>query len=159
VIFPFLAMLAGVGAYELWTSVSRKPFRQIGALALIACNAASCWSVSPDFLPNFNELSRRHASFIVADSDFDWGQDLNRLCTALARRSDISPVSIAYHGSANLSKFALPPWSELPPSKQTKGWIAISIYDVKTEPNLYGWLDEYRPMQTVGKSILLYHIE
>ena len=159
VILPFLAILAGIGVSEIWIRSDRSALRQIGVIALIACNAATCWSATPDFLPYFNELSRRHASFIVVDSDLDWGQDLSRLCTTLAQRKDIAHLLIAYDGPSDLSEFTLPPWSKLPYSAPTKGWIAIGLFHQKMHPDQYGWLESYRPVQVVGRSIFLYHIE
>ncbi len=157
VILPFLAILGGIGAYELFRSGDRWASRI--ALFLILCNAASCWSAYPDFLSYFNELSRSHASDITVDSDIDWGQDLNRLCATLARRKDIAHLYIAYNGSADLSQFPLPSWSKLPSDQEPKGWIAISLGEEKMHPELYGWLVRYRPIQVVGSSIFLYHIE
>ncbi len=159
VIMPFVAMLAAAGAYRIWTLIKLPVARGLVIGLFIAANAFSCWSAAPDFLSYFNEPTRQYASYITAESDLDYGQDLNRLCAVLAHYPTSGPVLIAYQGSADLSRVALPPWRELLPRVPSKGVIAISLWKLKTYPDRYGWLNQYHPVQTVGHSILLYDIK
>jgi len=38
------------------------------------------------------------------------------------------------------------------------GWVAISALARVTNPPAYAWLDGYRPLERVGKTIDLYYI-
>jgi len=51
----------------------------------------------------------------------------------------------------------------LPPHQTTTGWIAISFLCLKVgelgDPiDSYAWLERYKPVVRVGRSILLYYI-
>ena len=41
-----------------------------------------------------------------------------------------------------------------------RGWLAVSetVYALKRSQGAYGWLDQYRPVWRVGKSIRLYSL-
>ena len=112
----------------------------------------------------FNELAGKHPKEIVVDSDLDWGQDLKRLATTLNHRG-IDEVAIKYNGSLgiNLDHFNLPRTRELVPYQKTTGWIAISVFHLKlgrgrAPYDQYSWLNDYKPVEKVGKSIWLYYI-
>jgi len=157
-IMPFLAMLAGMGACKMWNAASLAGLRRLAVGALLTANAVSCWSAAPDFLSYFNEPSRRYAADIVVDSDLDWGQDLNRLCAALARYPAGPQIFIAYQRTADLSRFALPTWQPLPKGVESKGVVAISLFLLKTYPKEFGWLEKYQPVQRVGYSMMIYDL-
>jgi hypothetical protein len=100
---------------------------------------------------------------IVVGPDLDWGQDLFRLSDALRVRR-IHSVAIAYLGSADLKQHDLPPLVQLVPFQPTTGWIAISVTRLmrgETAPPYYGysWLRSCKPVDRVGRSILLYYVE
>lgn len=161
VIYPFLAMLGAWGLFWLWEASG-------GGAKMFACRSIAAilvvWSIviplraAPDFIPYFNELAAPHASSILIDSDFDWGQDLKRLA-AVARQEHVDSMWIAYEGSADLRRQGLPPWQPLLPNQKPSGWIAVSEYKIKAEPQDFGWLEQYKPVRMVGKTIRLYHFD
>jgi hypothetical protein len=51
----------------------------------------------------------------------------------------------------------MPKISYLLPGQRATGWIAVSLYHLKTSAG-YRWLNEYAPVTTVGRSIQLYHV-
>ena len=161
VIYPFLAILGVYALVWLWqVSGSRTKVRTYRSLAtiLVIWNIATCIRATPDFIPYFNELAAPYGSQILVDSDFDWGQDLNRLSAAL-QQQHIDSVWIAYEGSADLNRHGLPYWQPLLPNQRPSGWIAISEFEVKTRPGDFGWLEKYKPQRIVGKTIRLYHFD
>jgi hypothetical protein len=118
----------------------------------------------PDYLAYFNELAGQHPERILIDSDLDWGQDLLRLSSALQQRH-VEEVSIAYAGSAELDlrQFDLPSFRILAPYEKTRGWIAISLLRLKTggfglPDDSFWWLEAYKPVCLVGRSIRLYYV-
>ena len=157
-VYPLLALTAGFGVVWLfsWTR-----FQIVGAglgVVLLSWQLAASVLAHSDYLSYFNELVGDSPERIVVDSDLDWGQDLKRLATALERRG-VTRVAICYLGTADLELpfFHLPNHTGLAPHTKTTGWIAISVYQLKLGD--YAWLDEYEPVEKVGRSIRLYYIE
>ncbi|HXH38643.1 MAG TPA: hypothetical protein VNN08_08450, partial [Thermoanaerobaculia bacterium] len=114
------------------------------------------------YVAYFNELAGRHPEWIVVDSDLDWGQDLPALRDAAAAHG-IDRLWIAYFGSTDLSRYPIAPAIRvLPPRTRVKGWIAISKTSLKGvygQADDYAWLDEQTPVQEIGRSMILYHVE
>ena len=67
-------------------------------------------------------------------------------------------MSLAYRGTADLSREALPPFEPLPPWHPVTGWVAISALAREHHLAGYAWLKAYRPRERVGKTIDLYYI-
>lgn len=161
-IYPMMALVAGVGARALWHWRPGLPAGPVLAALLAGWQVASSFRAHPDYLAYFNELAPRPERILV-DSDLDWGQDLKRLADTLRAR-DIREVSIAYNGSADLSRHGLPITHELVPYQPTSGWIAISLFCLKMgkigtrTPDEFAWLDRFEPAARVGSSIRLYHL-
>ena len=160
-IYPFLALLGGYALVWLWqvgSSRNKAVFYRSIATILVMWNIATCVRATPDFIPYFNELAAPYGSRILVDSDVDWGQDLNRLSSAL-QQQHIDSVWIACFGTADLKRRGLPYWQPLLPNQKPSGWIAISEFEIKTKPGDFGWLEKYKPERIVGKSIRLYHFD
>jgi hypothetical protein len=161
-IYPLLAILAGFGLMRLW-QVKRPLWPgRILAIALAAWMLTSSAMAQPDNLTYFNEFAGKHPERVLVDSDLDWGQDLLRLSSDLHARG-VDHVSIAYNGSADLKQMNLPPFDVLARCTRTSGWIAISLYDLEmSQPSVgcggFSWLEGYKPVASVGKSIWLYSI-
>jgi hypothetical protein len=161
VIYPFLAILGGCALFWLWqVSSSGKQMLACRSIVIILViwTVATCVRATPDFIPYFNELAAPYGSRILIDSDFDWGQDLNRLASVVQQQR-IDSIWIAYQGSADLSRRGLPYWQPLLPNQKPSGWIAISEFKIKTLPKDFGWLEAYKPERMVGKTIRLYHFD
>jgi len=84
----------------------------------------------PDYLAYFNELTGSHPEEMLVDSDLDWDQDLARLADTVRARH-IDRLSIVYHGSADLARHGLPPYTPLEPRTPVSGWVAASVYRIK----------------------------
>jgi hypothetical protein len=161
-IYPFLSMLAGLGITELWYGARDRWVGRILAGGLAAWMLVSTAMAHPDYLAYFNEFAGSHPERVLVDSDLDWGQDLLRLSAVLHARG-IERISIAYHGSADLSRMNLPPFEILTPCLRTTGWIAMSLSKLQTStPSIgcggFSWLEAYKPVMLIGKSIRLYWV-
>lgn len=164
-IYPLLAIVAGYSASRLLTlKIKLRPVG-LGLIAILfSWQLVSSFAAHPDYLAYFNVLAGNHPEEISVDSDLDWGQDLKRLSQTLKQRN-ITEIKIKYNGSGgiNLEQFHLPQMGELKPYQRESGWIAISIYHLKLgtgEPpyDQFSWLEDYQPVENVGKSIRLYYI-
>jgi hypothetical protein len=163
-IYPFLAITAGIGLASLGrTTRLRTPAGPVLAAALLGWHLAASVGAHPDYLAYFNEVAGDHPERILVDSDLDNGQDLDRLADTLRARR-IPEVWLAYAGSATVAEHGLPPVRWLEPRRPVSGWVAASLYSIKLGSlgrpghDDFAWLEGYRPVARVGRSILLYHI-
>jgi dolichyl-phosphate-mannose-protein mannosyltransferase len=161
--YPFLAVVAGLGVVELWRARRAVPTARALAVLLVGWQVVGSARTHPDYLAYFNELAGRHPERILVDSDLDDGQDLKRLADTLRARR-VPAVSLAYAGSATVAEHGLPPIHWLEPHRPVTGWVAASLYSLKLgsldRPGYddFAWLDRYRPIAQVGRSIRLYYI-
>lgn len=167
VIFPLLAIVAGHGAATLWRlSGKSRAWGRWTLAALLAWQAVSTIRAQADSIAYFNELAGQDPSTIlITGCDLDCGQDVFRLAQELRARH-VTHVSIALWSSADLSQMGLPDFKILQPFQPATGWIAVGVRSMRmgdvlhsTYPSgAFGWLANYRPVATVGKTISLYYI-
>ncbi|HEY4212677.1 MAG TPA: phospholipid carrier-dependent glycosyltransferase [Steroidobacteraceae bacterium] len=161
VLYPFMALGAAyVTARVMGAAFAAGGWRK-GLLVsltsgLLLWQAWPLWADHPDYLPYFNEAIA-HPRQVLVDSDLDWGQDLRRLEQRLAALK-VPEVALAYMGTADLAREALPPWRQLAPNCPTTGWIAITALAREHALQGYSWLDAYQPRERVGKTTDLYFI-
>jgi hypothetical protein len=70
----------------------------------------------------------------------------------------VPSVSLAYQGTGDLGREMPIPFVLLPPWHPTTGWVALTALTREHEPKGYAWLDAYKPVERVGKTIDLYDI-
>lgn len=143
---------------------------------LIIWQAVSVVSIYPSFLAYFNELigGPQNGFFYVTDSNLDWGQDLKRLAQWVDK-NHISKIYVDYFGGAVTSYYLdnkfLPWWGTRSPKNlnESGGWLAVSATFLQggrgkpapgfNEPTgYYRWLDNFKPVTTIGYSIFIYYI-
>jgi hypothetical protein len=156
-IYPLLALPAGAWAAR---AVARRGTTGLVGFGLLLWHGGISASTDPDHLAYFNALAGREPARIVADSDLDWGQDINRLARALRERG-IEHVALWVHNSSVLERHGIESYTYLDPSDPTHGWIAVSWTKLNSgsaqPPFDYAhWLRCQRPIAAVGKSIRLY---
>jgi hypothetical protein len=159
ILYPLLALGAAYLAQQAWraSGALRAPLAARAALlALGVWQLSALWSAYPDYLPYFNETVA-HPEHVLVDSDLDWGQDLRRL-ELRAAQLRIPSLSLAYLGTANLKREPLPPLKLLPRNHPVSGWVAISALARTRKATDYAWLNPFRPVERIGKSIDLYYI-
>jgi 4-amino-4-deoxy-L-arabinose transferase-like glycosyltransferase len=162
VLYPFMALGAAHAIAVAWRALRKaalRPAAIVGSgllVGLVGWQVSTWWTANPDYLPYFNEAVVDPEQVLV-DSDLDWGQDLWRL-ERRAAAIRIPRLNLAYRGTADLAREALPPIVVMPPWKPATGWVAISALAKVHDPKGYAWLDAFRPMERVGKTIELYYI-
>jgi Dolichyl-phosphate-mannose-protein mannosyltransferase len=161
ILYPFMAIGGAYLALRAWRWVATLPARQaaiaaLPLLALLTWQLSTLWRAYPDYLPYFNEAVADPERVLV-DSDLDWGQDLYRL-EVRARQLGITHLSLAYRGTADLTREPLPPLFILPPKQPVTGWVATSALARTRNPADYAWLNAFHPVERVGKTIDLYYV-
>ncbi len=162
VLYPLLAVGAAYALSRAWAALG--PARRgagrsvaLAALALLVLGeAAVVVGAWPDYLAYFNELVAEPERVLV-DSDLDWGQDLKRLVGRL-RQLHVPSIALAYSGSADLKREALPPFVLLKPDQRATGWVAVSALARAEAPRHFDWLAPYARRERIGKTIDLYFI-
>jgi hypothetical protein len=112
--------------------------------------------VHPDYLAYFNQAAGAHPERILAESDLDWGQDLNRLQSALSNLK-VPRFSYAIFSTVDFQRHHLPPADKLLTGRPVTGWVAVSIRCLQFYPGDYVWLHPYS-WRPIGKSIRLFWV-
>ena len=131
----------------------------------LACLAVSSLRVYPQGISYFNEWigGPTEGWRYLADSNLDWGQDVNRVATELHARG-IPQIAAALHSNADLRRHGFPPFTELQWHKRVSGWIIISLTQLSfgtSAPPYDGfrWLQAFEPVATIGKTVRLYYLD
>lgn len=125
----------------------------------------------PHYLSFYNILGGgiENGYKIATDSNYDWGQDLNRL-KKFVEKNNIDKIAVDYFGGGSprysLGEKFEPWWSARGPIE--KGWLAVSAntiqgamakpikgFEVKYEDS-YWWLKGKEPVARTGTSIFIY---
>ena len=160
VVYPLISILAG-NALSAALRQSRRSVITVIAVGFTAWIGVESLAAHPDYLAYFNPIASRNPERVLAESDLDWGQDLHRLAARL-RTLGVKDVAISYFGTAPLDRVGLPPYRVLSSTMPTSGYVAISVHDLmmtNAENGSFEWLKRYQPMERIGRSIFLFHIE
>ncbi len=156
-LYPLLAIAAAFVLYRLTAAERWRWPALILAVLLAGGQLTSAIRAFPEHLTYFNAIAGDRPEAILVKGDLDWGQDFNRLKQAIHARN-IDRIALSINGSVDPARHALPDWYELPVDRQVTGWIAISIQRQRIDPEIYGWLESYEPVERIGRSINLYYI-
>lgn len=139
-------------------------------LALISCCVLLGWFVlssalsHPDYIAYSNELVGSEPETVIADSDLDWGQDMNRVGKRL-QELGVRQIAFSPFILADFSKHGWPPIVRSDPQTPAPGWNAVSITVWKVArmglmdqyPDVQLWPNAFKPQERVGKGMLLYY--
>ena len=156
-IIPPLSIVAGSAVVHIWRT-SRDVFGRTALVALLAWLFVGVGKDHPDYLPWFNELAQPNPSYIAADSNLDWGQDVLRLARVV-QEMKIQHLHSAFMNSTRLDRHGVNS-TGLKPRQRVSGWVAVSenYWRMGEANGDYDWLRNYRPVRRIGTSILLYNI-
>lgn len=174
--FPFIYILVSVGAIEIYKSI--KKYQKLKTIFIYSLILLFVWYISssliafPNYLSYFNELvgGSENGYKYVVDSNYDWGQDLNKL-VSFVDKNHISKIKVDYFGGSDVKYYLGDRYEQLDPQKgPQKGWLAISatllqggrgipVPGYNSPSGYYDWLNQYKPVARAGNSIFIYHIE
>jgi len=158
VLYPLIAIAAAAFTITMWRRFKHWAARAV-VVALLVWQLSGLWSDYPDYLAYFNAFAGSKPEHVLIDSDLDWGQDLKRLDARL-NELHIKKFGFVYRGTADVIGEHLPGVWMVQPFSPTTGWVAASLY-AKTifwDGKAYDWLNQYKPLERIGKSIDLYYI-
>jgi hypothetical protein len=165
-VYVGFAVLTAVAVVRLLQLMETRKRVRIALPLLLIWLAVSSLLSHPDYLAYFNELAGSEPEKVLVDSDLDWGQDVKRLSRRLrevgAREVTFLPVIIAdferEHGFP-------PVWDQVDVLRPNPGWNAVEATCWKElrlglgddHPEVTLWPDRIKPLERIGKSILLYY--
>jgi len=159
-VYPLLAVPAGYGMLWLWRK--NKALKVLAAL-LIAFQLYDFMRFFPDRIQYYNQAALAYSGDrpekIAYDSDLDWGQEYLLLAKAIKKHEIKELYGCFWYGGflrrMNVT-LGLQPMDC--PAERVKGWIAVGAAKLQEDRNLH-WLEQYEPVDKVGYTIRLYHID
>lgn len=116
--------LACIWAGRLARDFAAQPrFVRTAAAILLAIYPLSVLGATPDTLAYFNVLAGGRGDRILLDSNFDWGQGLERLRRAMERRG-LASIPLAYFGHVDPALYGVRATPLVPGS--STGYVAVS---------------------------------
>ena len=110
----------------------------------------------PDYLAYFNEIAASRPERFLADSDLDWGQDMQRLGDFLAPAGVSHLTFSPFNRTYALAGHPFPAMTPSDSAQPAPGWNAVSI----TIWKVFGfpeWAGRIAPQKRIGRSILLWY--
>lgn len=158
VLYPPMAIVAAVVTLAIWRRYKEWAPRAV-IVALLGWQLSGLWTDYPDYLAYFNAFAGNKPEHVLIDSDLDWGQDLRRLETRL-NELHVAKFGFVYRGTADVIGEHLPGVWMVQPFTPATGWVAASLYakTIVWDGKAYDWLNRYKPLERIGKSIDLYYI-
>ena len=162
-VYVGFSITAAAGAVEL-LKAGRQRWLVTGSLVLGAWMALTSLAAHPDYIPYVNLFAGDHPENILADSDLDWGQDVNRMGKRL-QELGVKQVAFSPFILADLRLHGWPTVTDSDPQTPAPGWNALSITVWKVArmglmneyPDAVLWPDTAKPVERVGKGMLLYY--
>lgn len=164
---PLMMVTAALGLGKLLDREWRKPIVVSLVLLLLLWQVIESARAQTDFIAYFNELAGQDPSkILVTGCDLDCGQDMYALSRELRSRG-INHFTLAVWSSADLDSLGLPSYNVPLSGERPSGWIAVSARAIRTgavlhvalPPHSLDWLENYKPVVKVGKTIELYYVD
>ena len=156
-VYAGMAVACGLMAGWAWDARGRRGYlAKAAVVSLLAWHVMSGAWQHPDYLAYTNEIAGRHPERFVADSDLDWGQDMQRLGEYLDQAGAAHVTFSPFNRTYGLAGY---PMAEMAPSDSQRpapGWNAVSI----TVWKVFGfpaWADRVPPQKRIGRSILVWY--
>jgi hypothetical protein len=167
-------LLPALPALFIWSSQlagARSRLVRAGAMGLFLWAALSSGRVYPYCISYFNELvgGPEHGWRVLLDANVDWGQDLLRLRRWVDAHPGARPLYAVQMGFVTPADVGIDSqWpvqahdlvdAEGVVAKPPPGWYAISVHELYEEHGRYRYLLEHTPVDRIGWSWRIYHIE
>jgi hypothetical protein len=153
-VYTAFAVIAGVGLSDAF--LSRRRWMAVAGALLLAWQMAESIRIHPDYVAYTNQLAGTRPERILADSDLDWGQDMNRLHDFFADKGakEVAIKVLNFSYSVELGH-DLPKRRAMPADGPAPGWNVWSA----SSPPRYGWMDRIPPTLRIGRGTFLWYSE
>lgn len=161
-VYLFMAVPSGHALLLFWRRGKNMALVAIALFALYLVGELAVYY--PDRIAYYNlpaqALTWGHPERIAYDSDFDWGQQYFELRDAVERHGIAELYTCLRLGGflRNMPE-TLGIRPQGCPSGPVRGWIAAGRATFVISPDKMAWLQAYRPVEKLGPTLYLYHIE
>jgi len=127
---------------------------------LLVWLAGSSLSAFPHAMSYFNETiggSKNGPKYLLG-SNIDWGQNSYFLKTWYDTHPEARPIRIAYTPTESFERLGIPDVA-IPSGDPEPGWYAIGANELYGPGDLYEAFRSLEPVDRIGTSIWIYHIE
>lgn len=159
---------------SLYEMLMKRIPKLLAIAAVLLWMALSALLAFPHYLPYYNALAggTEHGYQYIADSNYDWGQDLKRL-KYFIDDNNIEHIRLNYFGGGSPRYYLGNAYEEWYSAKgrPDEGWFAVSatlrqgswgtpVRGWKTKPeDSYLWLRNETPVARAGYSIFIYNLD
>jgi len=157
-VFPLIALIATSGLFQITRIVESKARAYSLELVLLSLIALSSVFTHPNYIAYFNILEKYIDGPILLSSDRDWGQGLWSL-KSYVDDNQIQSIYVINSGmfETDINNYSLTGFKMLHPNHKVSGWVAAGYTKVFLHEG-YKWLQSYKHVTVLDKSILVYHI-
>jgi len=153
--YALMCLLAAAGCRFVFAS--KLMWARSLVLLFIVQHVGASVLAHPNYHGYFNILAMNRPEEICVSSL--GGGDEWRLAARLRERG-ISHIHLALDPPLPIEALGFPSYSLSDGSpSMSKGWLAVGVYHYFTAPERFGWLRRYRPVERIGKTIMLYYID
>lgn len=177
--FPFVYLLVAAGIAFIFKKMKKPSVEIGGALAL---SVLLVWYIGvsvaawPHYLPFFNTVGggQEQGYQYVADSNYDWGQDLKRLKT-WTEENEVNQIYLDYFGGADPEYYLSEKYKKWDPTASSSelpddSYLAVSINelqggrayptsDYQGPAGHYRWLSKEKLVDRAGKTIFIFQVD
>lgn len=155
-LYPFVMLIAG----SIWEHARRYRLATAVVIFALLLNAADALRYAPDYLSYFTIFVRPQDRWhYLTDSNLDWGQGLIAL-RDYEQKHPAEHVHLAYFGSVEPALYGVKA-EPLAGGERIEGTVIVGMSCLSGQmleyPQAYRWLWDYKPRQTVDRSMFLFH--
>ena len=152
-VYTAFAVISGVGMAHAFRSSRR--WMAVAAALLMAWHAGEGVWIHPDYLAYTNQLAGSRPERILADSDLDWGQDMNRLHDFFAQKGVTEAAMSVLNFSYGVELgHELPNRIEIPGNGPAPGWNVVSVSAGRPD-----WMARIPPTKRIGRGMYLWYFQ
>ncbi|GHT23345.1 hypothetical protein FACS189419_07160 [Planctomycetales bacterium] len=150
----------------LWVSKTARYTTRKEPVLLVLTTGCVLWCVisSMSFYPYsmsyFNELAGKPTDYpkYLLGSNISWGQEAYDVKRWLDKHPDAKPLYLSVSSSIPLNKMGIGEEKAVP-TDPAIGWMLIDVNSLYEKADNYAWLKKHQPVEMIGYSIWVYHIE
>jgi hypothetical protein len=151
-VYAAFAVVSGVGLARAFES--RRRWIAVAG-ALLVWQVVESIRIHPEYLAYTNELAGNRPERILADSDLDWGQDMNRLHDFFAQKGVTEAAMSVLNFSYGVELgHTLPKRMKVPGDGPAAGWNVVSVSAARPP-----WMQRIAPTLRIGRGTYLWYVE
>jgi hypothetical protein len=152
-VYTAFAVVAGVGLARAFEN--RRRWVAVAGALLLGWQVVESIRIHPDYLAYTNQLAGSRPERVLADSDLDWGQDMNRLHDFFEQKGvKQAAMSVLNYSYGVELGHALPSRLDVPGLSPGPGWNVVTASARRPD-----WMERIPPTLRIGRGTYLWYVE